>query len=77
MKQKIVSHALTLLLSKQNEWDMSCGTFCAMKRKHKCIFAHGPVELRVKEGKRQRWGTLVNKQGELRRILERFTLSQF
>lgn len=47
-----------------NEWDTSCGTFCAMKRKNKCIFAHGPIELRVKEGKRQRWGTLVNKLGE-------------
>jgi hypothetical protein len=35
-----------------------------MKRRNKCIFAHGPVELRVKEGKRKRWGTLVNKQGE-------------
>lgn len=47
-----------------NEWDTSGGTFCSMKKKNKCIFAHGPVELRVKEGKRKRWGTLVNKQGE-------------
>ena len=34
-----------------------------MKKKNKCIFAHGPVELRVKEGKRHRWGTLVRKDG--------------
>ena len=34
-----------------------------MRKKNKCIFAHGPIELRVKEGKRHRWGTLVNKQG--------------
>lgn len=47
-----------------NEWDLSGGTFCTMKKRNKCIFAHGPVELRVKEGKRKRWGTLVNKQGE-------------
>lgn len=47
-----------------NEWDTSQGTFCSMKRRNKCIFAHGPVELRVKEGKKRRWGTLVNKQGE-------------
>ena len=29
------------------------------------FFAHGPVELRVKEGKYHRWGTLVNKHGVL------------
>ena len=34
-----------------------------MRKKNKCIFAHGPIELRVKEGKRQRWGKLVNKHG--------------
>ncbi|KAL7548283.1 hypothetical protein ACHAWF_011572, partial [Thalassiosira exigua] len=46
-----------------NHWDVNQGTFCPMKKKNKCIFAHGPVELRVKEGKRQRWGTLVRKDG--------------
>ena len=46
-----------------NHWDVNKGTFCPMKKKNKCIFAHGPVELRVKEGKRHRWGTLVNKHG--------------
>ncbi|KAL7490125.1 hypothetical protein ACHAW6_015851, partial [Cyclotella cf. meneghiniana] len=47
-----------------NEWDISGGTFCPMRKKNKCIFAHGPVELRVKEGKRKRWGTLVSKHGD-------------
>jgi len=47
-----------------NHWDVSKGTHCPMRKKNKCIFAHGPVELRVKEGKRNRWGKLVNKKGE-------------
>ena len=47
-----------------NHWDVSQGTFCPMKRKNKCVFAHGPVELRVKEGKRHRWGKLVDKNGD-------------
>jgi serine/threonine-protein kinase/endoribonuclease IRE1 len=47
-----------------NHWDISKGTYCSMRKKNKCIFAHGPVELRVKEGKRQRWGTLVDEQGD-------------
>ena len=46
-----------------NHWDVSEGTHCPMRKKGKCIFAHGPVELRVKEGKRHRWGTLVRKDG--------------
>eukprot|EP00978_Attheya_sp_CCMP212_P011686 scaffold28952_cov58-Attheya_sp.AAC.2 len=46
-----------------NHWDMSGGTFCPMRKKNKCIFAHGPIELRVKEGKRNRWGKLVDKNG--------------
>ena len=46
-----------------NHWDVSGGTYCQMRKKNKCIFAHGPVELRVKEGKRHRWGKLVNKHG--------------
>ena len=37
-----------------NHWDVSQGTHCPMRRKNKCVFAHGPVELRVKEGKRNR-----------------------
>ena len=35
-----------------------------MRKKGKCIFAHGPVELRVKEPKRHRWGKLVDKNGD-------------
>jgi len=46
-----------------NHWDQSQGTCCPMSRKHKCDFAHGPVQLRVKEGKRNRWGKLVDKKG--------------
>merc|ERR1719276_674643 len=47
-----------------NHWDVNKGTFCPMRKKHKCIFAHGPIELRVKEGKRNRWGKLVDKNGK-------------
>ena len=47
-----------------NHWDVSQGTFCPMRRKNKCVFAHGPVELRVKDGKRNRWGKLVDKNGD-------------
>ena len=35
-----------------------------MRKKNKCVFAHGPVELRVKDGKKNRWGKLVDKNGE-------------
>lgn len=47
-----------------NHWDVSLGTFCPMRKKGKCIFAHGPVELRVKEAKRHRWGKLVDENGD-------------
>jgi hypothetical protein len=47
-----------------NHWDVSLGSFCPMRKRHKCIFAHGPVELRVKEAKRHRWGKLVDKNGD-------------
>jgi hypothetical protein len=46
-----------------NHWDVSKGTFCPMRKKNKCIFAHSAVELRVKPAKRQRWGKLVDKDG--------------
>ncbi|GFH44894.1 serine/threonine-protein kinase/endoribonuclease IRE1 [Chaetoceros tenuissimus] len=46
-----------------NHWDNSQGTYCPMRKKNKCVFAHGPAELRVKEGKRNRWGKLVDKNG--------------
>ncbi|KAL7576060.1 hypothetical protein ACA910_000844 [Epithemia clementina (nom. ined.)] len=47
-----------------NHWDASLGTSCPMRKKGKCVFAHGPVELRVKEAKRNRWGKLVDKNGD-------------
>jgi serine/threonine protein kinase len=47
-----------------NHWDASQGTFCPMRKKNKCVFAHGPAELRVKENKRNRWGKLVDKNGD-------------
>ena len=37
-------------------WELSGGTTCPMRKKGKCDFAHGPLELRVKEGRRDRWG---------------------
>jgi serine/threonine protein kinase len=46
-----------------NHWDVSHGTDCPMRKKGKCVFAHGPAELRVKEGKKKRWGRLVDKNG--------------
>ena len=46
-----------------NHWDVSSGVACPMRKKYKCVFAHGPVELRVKEGKKDRWGKLVDKNG--------------
>jgi serine/threonine protein kinase len=46
-----------------NHWDTSQGVSCPMRKKYKCVFAHGPVELRVKEGKRDRWGKLCDKNG--------------
>jgi len=39
-----------------NHWDSSQGTFCSMQKKNKCIFAHGPIELRVKQGKKKSLG---------------------
>ena len=46
-----------------NHWDTSMGTFCPKQKQNKCIFAHGPIELRVKRDKRNRWGKLVDKNG--------------
>lgn len=46
-----------------NHWDVSKGVRCPLRRK-RCVFAHGPVELRVKEGKRGRWGRLVDRKGD-------------
>ena len=40
-------------------WEASAATepVCPMRQRRKCDFAHSPVELRVKEGRRGRWGT--------------------
>jgi len=35
---------------------MNMGGGCPMRKKGKCIFAHGPLELRVKESRRDKWG---------------------
>jgi Ribonuclease 2-5A len=37
-------------------WELSGGSTCPMRKKGKCDFAHGPLELRVKETRRDRWG---------------------
>jgi len=38
------------------EMNMGMGGGCPMRKKGKCIFAHGPLELRVKESRRDKWG---------------------
>ena len=37
-------------------WELNRGTTCPMRKKGKCDFAHGPLELRVKDNRRERWG---------------------
>mmetsp|Transcript_26611 Transcript_26611/g.59717 ORF Transcript_26611/g.59717 Transcript_26611/m.59717 type:complete len:521 (+) Transcript_26611:320-1882(+) len=39
-----------------SHWELTQGGSCPMRKKGKCIFAHGPLELRVKETRRDRWG---------------------
>jgi hypothetical protein len=41
-------------------WEMTGGLTCPMKKKGKCDFAHGPIELRIKESRRDRWGQIRN-----------------
>jgi hypothetical protein len=36
-------------------WANSGGTICPMRKKGKCDFAHGPLELRVKESRKDAW----------------------
>ena len=36
-------------------WENSGGGVCPMRKKGKCDFAHGPLELRIKETRRDRW----------------------
>lgn len=38
-----------------NHWESNHGLLCPMRKKGKCIFAHGPLELRVKENRRDKW----------------------
>jgi serine/threonine protein kinase len=38
-----------------SHWESTGGAGCPMRKKGKCIFAHGPLELRVKENRRDRW----------------------
>lgn len=37
-------------------WEDTSATACPMRKKGKCVFAHGPLELRVKEVRRHKWG---------------------
>mmetsp|Transcript_10514 Transcript_10514/g.9431 ORF Transcript_10514/g.9431 Transcript_10514/m.9431 type:complete len:265 (+) Transcript_10514:1032-1826(+) len=39
-----------------NHWETTRGTICPMRKKGKCDFAHGPLELRIKDTRRDRWG---------------------
>ena len=39
-----------------SHWEMNMGGGCPMRKRGKCIFAHGPLELRVKESRRDKWG---------------------
>lgn len=41
-------------------WENSGGGACPMKKKGKCDFAHGPLELRIKETRRDRWLNNLN-----------------
>ena len=36
-------------------WETNGGIVCPMKKKMKCDFAHGPLELRIKDNRRDRW----------------------
>jgi hypothetical protein len=39
-----------------SQWEESSGVACAMRKKGKCVFAHGPLELRAKDSRRGKWG---------------------
>jgi serine/threonine protein kinase len=38
-----------------SHWEQSDGSICLMRKKGKCTFAHGPIELRVKDNRRDKW----------------------
>ena len=44
-------------------WVSNAEDRCAMRRRGKCDFAHGPAELRVKENRKNRWGRYVDRRG--------------
>jgi serine/threonine protein kinase len=39
-----------------SQWEESGAAVCSMRRKGRCDFAHGPLELRAKESRRGKWG---------------------
>lgn len=41
-------------------WESTLGGTCPMRKKGKCIFAHGALELRVKDTRRDKWGKANN-----------------
>lgn len=46
-------------------WDSSLGCRCPLRGKGKCDFAHGPIELRVKESKLNKWGKRANQEASI------------
>lgn len=40
-----------------SHWENSLASNCPMRKKGKCIFAHGALELRVRENRRDKWGS--------------------
>merc|ERR1711871_1282473 len=49
-----------------NHWEETNGDRCPMRKKGKCVFAHGPLELRVKESRRDKWNQNPNIAIDLR-----------
>jgi hypothetical protein len=39
-----------------SHWESTDGLSCPMRKKGKCVFAHGPIELRLKDSRRGKWG---------------------
>lgn len=39
-----------------SHWESTDGLSCPMRKKGKCVFAHGPIELRLKDSRRSKWG---------------------
>lgn len=46
-------------------WESSGGIVCPMKKRNKCIFAHGVMELRLKENRRDRWGNYQSSDAKI------------